>query len=204
MARKKITVHRKGYTRSDGSHVKPSTYIRNIQTEKKEWDAYIDAYDKKHVRDKRMGASITAGLKRYGMTSPAGEYHPSLPDAQRYKILRSLVQQGIKRGMARSEAESSVASRLETLEILYKRRKPSVSKIIRDDKYYFTLHLTGEKDKYRQTTAGKRTIRAIDQDARLKARKPGKRKAKTTGKTYYERRDNRSDRTPNRKKGERL
>ena len=198
MARKKITVHRKGYTRwSDGTYVKPSTYTRNIKTKRQEWDAYIDAYDKKHAGDKRMGGSVTAELKKYGMSSPAGEYRSSLPDKQRDKIIRSLVQQGIRKGMSRHEAESSVVNRLGALEILYKRRNPSASKTIAGDKTYLMVYGT-KKDKYRQTTAGKRTIRAVNQDARLKAKKPGKRKSKT-GKTYYERRDNRSDRNPNRK-----
>ena len=47
-------------------------------------------------------------------------------------------------------------------------------------------------------TGGKRTVRGVLQDEKLTAKKPGKRTAKT-GRVYYERRANRSDRNPKRK-----
>ena len=173
MARKKITVHRKGYTRSDGTYVKPSTYTRYVET--------------------------NGGVKEVGMRSPMGEYDVSLPDIKRHKILKSLLRKAKKEGMPPYQAESSVLRRLEA----YEEKHPSYAKVIRWDILYFHNNVIRRGGPLRQTIIGKRTNRGIDQDGTLKAKKPGKRKSKT-GKIYYERRVNRSDRTPNRKKGERL
>ena len=51
--------------------------------------------------------------------------------------------------------------------------------------------------KLRQT-GGKRTVRGLLQDEKISAKKPGRRISKT-GKVYYERRGNRSDRDPKKK-----
>ena len=178
MARKKITVHRKGYTRwSDGTYVKPSTYTK-----------YVETNDE---------------LKEVGMKSPMGRYATSLPDDQRHKILKSLVQKAQKGGRSRKDAEYSVLTNLQAIqEVRSKRRQPS-SVIVGGDIEYFYHSILGKKEKYRQISAGKRTIRGIHQDAKLKAKMPGKRKSKT-GRIYYERRDNRSDRRPRSKKGLRI
>ena len=151
---------------------------------------------------------IATSTKSGEMVSPAGKYIVSSSVAQRRKVLKSLVRKLEKEGKMHSHAVDIVFYNLVSMEGYYKKRvnkkrHPTWSKRVGDDIDYFFRNFKNPKSKFRQTPAGKHTIRASNQDGKLKAKTPGKRTSKT-GRIYYERRYNRSDVSSNRKTGERF